>query len=136
MGLDSYMYTAQRAGQLAEFYDGAQWDPDTNDFVNPDVEKPVELAYRRKHSSLHGFFHNLWQSKGNVGSFNGDELELTLDDLVDLELAIKTRSLPPTSGFFFGNPSDEHYHDTDLQFVADARRAINEGYRVFYNSSW
>jgi hypothetical protein len=42
MGLDMYAYTANKAGQRAEFYDGAQWDPDTNDFVNPDVEKPVD----------------------------------------------------------------------------------------------
>ena len=136
MGLDMYAYTANKAGQREEYYNGSQWDPDTKDFVNPHIPKPVEIAYWRKHPHLHGWMFNLWQSSGNAGDFNGDELELTLDDLVDLELAVKTRSLPPTSGFFFGNPSDEHYHDTDLQFVADARQAIKEGYRVFYNSSW
>jgi hypothetical protein len=136
MGLDQYMYTAQRAGQQAEFYDGAQWDPDTNDFVNPHVEKPVELAYRRKHPSLHGWMHHLWKSQGNDGSFNGDELELTLENLDDLQIAVMSQNLPPTQGFFFGNSADVHYLNADLEFITKARQAIRDGLRVFYNSSW
>jgi hypothetical protein len=136
MGLDQYMYTAQRAGQRSDFYDGASWDNDAQDFVNPDVEKPVEIAYRRKHPSLHGWFHNLWESKGNEGDFNGDELELTMIDLDILQLAVETATLPPTSGFFFGNGADEHYRGSDLEFITKAREAINSGLRVFYNSSW
>ena len=136
MGLDMYAYTANKAGQYRDFYDGAQWDQDTNDFVNQDVEKPVEIAYWRKHPNLHGWMFNLWQSRGNDGDFNGDELELTLQDLDDLQIAVMSGNLPPTQGFFFGNSADLQYLNADLEFITKARQAINEGLRVFYNSSW
>jgi hypothetical protein len=78
----------------------------------------------------------LWESKGNEGDFNGDELELTMIDLDMLQLAVETATLPPTSGFFFGNGADEHYRESDLEFITKAREAINSGLLVFYNSSW
>jgi hypothetical protein len=138
MGLDMYAYRAHQENAKDRWYEGSTWDNDLQDFVNadPTIEKPVEIAYWRKHPNLHGRMKDLWERQGNVGSFNGDELELHLDDLIDLELAVKTKSLPPTTGFFFGNPSDEHYYDEDLAFISAARQAISEGYRVFYNSSW
>lgn len=138
MGLDMYAYKAHTENAKDRWYEGATWDNTLQDFVNPDptIEKPVEIAYWRKHPNLHGRMKDLWERRGNTGSFNGDELELHLDDLIDLELAVKTKSLPATTGFFFGNPSDEHYYDGDLAFIVAARQAIKEGYRVFYNSSW
>lgn len=136
MGLDQYMYTAQRDGQHRDFYDGATWDNDAQDFVNPDVEKPVEIAYRRKHPALHGWMYSLWESRGNEGDFNGDELELTLEDLDDLQIAVMSKNLPPTQGFFFGDNADDRYMAADLEFITKARQAIREGLRVFYNSSW
>ena len=136
MGLDMYAYTAQRAGQQEDFYDGAQWDAEKDDFINPDVEKPAEIAYWRKHPDLHGWMHNLWESRGNQGDFNGDELELTEDDLDDLQIAVMSNKLPPTTGFFFGNSSNDHYKSADLEFIVKAREAIKGGLRVFYNSSW
>lgn len=136
MGLDMYAYIANKAGQQRDFYDGAQWDPDANDYVNPNTPKPVEIAYWRKHPDLHGWMNRLWESRGNVGSFNCDELELTLEDLDDLQIAVMSGNLPPTQGFFFGNSSNDHYMAADLEFITKARQAINEGLRVFYNSSW
>jgi hypothetical protein len=136
MGLDMYAYTANKAGQRAEFYEGAIWDAEKKDFINPDIEEIVEIAYWRKHPSLHGWFHNLWESRGNEGDFNGDELELTMIDLDMLQLAVETATLPPTSGFFFGNGADERYRESDLEFITKAREAINSGLLVFYNSSW
>jgi hypothetical protein len=68
--------------------------------------------------------------------FNGVELELTWDDLNRLEQDIKSGNLPSTSGFFFGDDSDEYYHSQDLQFVADAKAEVFLGLKVFYNSSW
>ena len=136
MGLDMYAYRAAKAGQQREFYDGAEWDENLRDFVNPNVNKPEEIAYWRKHPHLHGWFNRLWESKGNSGSFNGDELELTLNDLLDLEITVNARQLPATQGFFFGTDSSDHYLQEDLKFIALARQAIKEGDRVFYNSSW
>ena len=45
MGLDMYAYVANRAGQQGEFYDGAQFDKETGDYVNPKVSKLTWLGY-------------------------------------------------------------------------------------------
>ena len=136
MGLDMYAY-AGRSGQRDEFYEKAQWNEDTKEFDSP-VSKPVELAYWRKHPNLHGWMRKLWEAKGNSGEFNGDELELTWEDIDILEKDIKNGDLSKlgTTGFFFGNPSDEHYKDQDLKFCIDAKAELFLGLKVFYNSSW
>lgn len=134
MGLDQYAYIAARAGQRDEFYEGADW-VDGN-LVNPKMSKPVEIAYWRKHPGLQGWMQKLWESKGNEGDFNGDELELTWEDLDALEADVKENRLPLTSGFFFGRPSDNHYKEQDLEFIKKARAEIFSGLKVFYNSSW
>jgi hypothetical protein len=84
----------------------------------------------------------LWIEKGrpreSVGwpIFNGIELELTWDDLDRLEKDIRQGRLPNTEGFFFGNPSDYHYYEQDLEFVNNAKAEVFLGLKVFYNSSW
>ncbi len=136
MGLDMYAYTAAKAGQQNEFYEGAVWDQELKESVNAAVTKPRELAYWRKHANLHGWMHRLWESKGNKGDFNGDELELTWADLDELERAVTHGQLPSTSGFFFGNESDDYYKEQDLEFIKNARAELFLGLKVFYNSSW
>ena len=140
MGLDMYAYVAARAGQQDEFYEGAEYDEDVKDFVNPNVNKPRELAYWRKHPNLHGWMAELWNQRhgGNedVNNFNGVEIELTAEDLDELEYAVKENQLPATSGFFFGTDADEYYRDSDLKFIQEARAEMFLGLKVFYNSSW
>ena len=111
-----YAYTADKAGQEVT---------------------ARELAYWRKHPNLHGWMERLAESKNlDYGSFNGVELELTWADLDALEQAVTHKQLPSTSGFFFGNDSDERYRESDLAFVKAARAELFLGLRVFYNSSW
>lgn len=136
MGLDMYAYVAARAGQQSEFYEGAEFDEISKDFVNTTVTKPRELAYWRKHPNLHGWMQQLWESQGNSGTFNGIELELTYDDLEVLELDVIAGTLPNTSGFFFGNDANDHYREQDLEFIKNARAELFMGLKVFYNSSW
>ena len=141
MGLDMYAYVAAKAGQQAEFYEGAEWDNDLKEHRNPNVNQPRQIAYWRKHPNLHGWMAELWMvretgGEGDVDKFNGVELELTADDLDDLEAMIKARELPSTSGFFFGNDADEYYYDSDLKFIQEARAELFFGLKVFYNSSW
>ena len=148
MGLDQYMYVAQRAGQQDEFYADAVYDEASKSYVNPNVSKPREIAYRRKHPNLHGWMEHLWHRKRNaennpvvedadgMGTFNGVELELTYDDLDELERAVTHGQLPATSGFFFGNDADDHYRESDLSFIKNARAELFMGLKVFYNSSW
>ena len=116
MGLDMYAYTADKAGQEVT---------------------ARELAYWRKHPNLHGWMERLAESKNlDYGSFNGVELELTWADIDALEQAVTHRQLPATSGFFFGRDADELYHESDLEFIKNARAELFLGLRVFYNSSW
>jgi hypothetical protein len=136
MGLDQYAYIARKAGQRDEFYESSTWDEAVRDFVSATVTKPLEIAYRRKHPNLQGWMQQLWESRGNVGDFNGDELELTSEDLDQLEHTVTHGELPATSGFFFGESSDDHYRNQDLEFIREARFYLLSGARVFYNSSW
>ena len=136
MGLDMYAYVAARAGAQADYNEGAHWDKEKGAMVNPNVTEPREIAYWRKHPNLHGWMHRLWESRGNSGDFNGDELELTWDDLEQLEQDIRNKNLPGTTGFFFGNERDDEYREQDLKFVRDAKAEAFLGSKVFYNSSW
>jgi hypothetical protein len=137
MGLDMYAYVAAKAGQQDDFYDSAQSDKESGDYVNPNVNKPREIAYWRKHPNLHGWMEKLAHNKGlEYDSFNGIELELTHEDLVELERAVTHGQLPGTSGFFFGEDSDDYYRKHDLEFIKNARAELFLGLKVFYNSSW
>jgi len=138
MGLDQYAYVAAKAGQQSEYYDtegdyvDGEWRPH-----KPTVAKPREIAYWRKHPNLQGWMELLAEKKGlEYGSFNGIELELTWEDLDELERAVTHNQLPRTEGFFFGDDSDEYYRNHDLQFIREARAELFLGLKVFYNSSW
>lgn len=133
MGLDQYAYVAARANAMDE-YNEAEYGE--NESTRGTVTQPREIAYWRKHPNLQGWMRRLWESKGNSGEFNGDELELTWQDLDELERAVTHGQLPHTSGFFFGRDSDEHYRKHDLEFIKNARAELFLGLKVFYNSSW
>jgi len=150
MGLDMYAYVATRKGQQNEFYEGAELDPDSREYVNPKVSRPRELAYWRKHPNLHGWFEQEWRSNQypeqpldasapvdpDSDMFNGVELEITWDMLDRLEYDIREGNLPETRGFFFGDDSSEYYREQDLEFIRNARAELFSGLKVFYNSSW
>ena len=143
MGLDMYAYAVVQGGER----DGEE----------------ESLADWRKHNRLHGWMEDLWEDKGRPyegdlddaengfgSSFNCVPVELTLEDLDKLEADINEKVLPETGGFFFGDDSfswededgnppkegDYYYKETDLQFIEDARKAIKEGKKVYYNSWW
>ena len=96
----------------------------------------IELATWRKHPNLQGWMEDLWIEKGNSGEFNCVDLELTLGDLEALEKTLVNEALPETVGFFFGENSDDHYAETDREFIREARAAIKQGYTVVYSSWW
>lgn len=129
MGLDQYAYIASK--------EGTDWD---------DLSRQ-QIAYWRKHPNLQGWMEKLWLARGggnkdSLGiyddNFNGVELELFWEDIVQLEKDINSGEMAKleTTGFFFGNPSDEYYKDDDLEFCATARAELFLKRRLFYNSSW
>lgn len=140
MGLDMYAYAGHK-GQHDEYWENYDHKNDAST-----VEKPREIAYWRKHPNLHGWMERLWASKGRPGlaancedadvMFNGIELELTWEDIDQLERDVKANHLPATTGFFFGDDADNHYRENDLEFIKNARAELFLGIKVFYNSSW
>jgi hypothetical protein len=148
MGLDQYAYVAMKNGERDQWYEDAEWNSAEGEMVNPKMTKPRELAYWRKHPNLQGWMEQLWFSKNCPGAdlengerdptFNGIELELTFEDILALEQDILNGKMAKldTAGFFFGNPSDDHYRERDLEFVKQAKAELFCGLKVFYNSSW
>ncbi len=119
MGLDQYAYIASKA--------------------NDDWDNHQEISYWRKHPNLQGWMEKLAESKGlEYDTFNGVEVELTWEDVDKLEQDIKSGQVSKlgTTGFFFGNPSDDYYNDHDLEFCANAKAELFLKRKVFYNSSW
>ena len=138
MGLDQYAYVANKANQREEYFEAAVWNHAAGDWIHPTMSQPQEIAYWRKHPNLHGWMEKLYYAKGGNGYFNGDELELTWEDIDMLENDIKSGVLAGmnTEGFFFGKPADHYYKDQDLKFCVDAKAECFLGRKVFYNSSW
>jgi hypothetical protein len=121
MGLDMYAYALNR---------------EPNEPVDFKADDAVEIHYWRKHPNLHGWMERLYREKGGSRSdFNCVNVRLTAEDLDDLDSAIRSGNLPPTTGFFFG-ASDGTECDDDLNFVVKAREAIAAGLTVFYSSWW
>ena len=123
MGLDQFAYSIDSAGNK------------------------TEIAYWRKHPNLQGWMENLWDSKGRpnqnadsdpmgLSDFNCVPVELTYEDLDGLEKDIQQNRMPQTVGFFFGNDSDEYYRSQDLEFIQNARIALDNGSKVYYDSWW
>lgn len=128
MGLDMYAYAVDSGGE------------------------EIEIASWRKHNRLHGWMEELWMSKTDDISedFNCKKLEITLEDLDELGFDVEDKAMPETCGFFFGEDSfgwlddagnefegtNYYYKEKDLEFIENARKAINEGKKVYYNSWW
>jgi hypothetical protein len=119
MGLDQYAFSAKNEEELKK--EGGE---------------KTEIAYWRKHPNLQGWMEKLYRDKGGKDEFNCVDIEITSEDLDNLEKAINSLELPETQGFFFGENSDQHYKDEDLLFIEKARKEIENGNKVFYYSWW
>ena len=132
MGLDMMAYA--KKVDLAE-------DVQTDFQVEYEWEED-ELCYWRKHPNLHGWMFNLYLDKGGKYDFNGNSLRLNREDIDRLEQAIVNDELPHTQGFFFGQSpvkGDEYYEDRkqyDLNAIKKMREALDDGFLVWYDSSW
>jgi len=121
MGLDQYAYSRKYSKNGKKHTDS-------------------EIAYWRKHNRLQGWMENLWEERGEGGTFNCKELILTLEDLDELEKAINDRTLPETVGFFYGTDSyeqyEEWYKEDDTAFIDQARDLLNKGHDIYYTCWW
>ena len=124
MGLDQYAKKVKR---------------EYNSETRTETIVKTEIAYWRKHNALEGYMSDLYRTKtGDEGEFNCKVLTLDSDDLDDLELVVLKGELPETEGFFFGDCSkhDEECKQVDLEFIAEARKSLDQGYEVEYTSWW
>jgi hypothetical protein len=121
---------------LDQYANARKGEPTTDEDGNKYWKNSKELAYWRKHPHLQGFMEHLYAEKGGEGEFNCVDVELTLEDIDDLETAVKGGGLPETGGFFFGDDSSDHYKEEDLEFCANARKALADGQTVIYSSWW
>ncbi|WP_407052117.1 phosphoglycerate kinase [Methyloraptor flagellatus] len=104
-------------------------------FPPEEISEDLLVHYWRKHPDLHGWMEQLWRAKGGEGLFNCEPVVLTAEDLDHLEESIRSRRLPHTSGFFFGE-TDGSERSGDLAFVEKARWFLGQGLTVFYTSWW
>ncbi len=124
MGLDQYAYKVKREHDYE---------------AKTETITKTELDYWRKHNALEGWMANLYQEKTeDPREFNCKTLQLTSEDLDNLEQAVTERTLPETVGFFFGSctKDNEEYRGADLDFIKNARKAIAEAYEIEYTSWW
>tara|TARA_A100001391_G_scaffold66555_1_gene42242 strand:- start:1073 stop:1486 length:414 start_codon:yes stop_codon:yes gene_type:complete len=137
MGLDMYAYRHK-----GEVYKNPR--EVRGEETRPQFE---EIAYWRKHNRLQGFMENKFNKRHDGkqlewNSFNCVPLYLTKEDLDELEKAVKSRQLPETNGFFFGQDSytwegeQEDMKAYDLEFVKKAKESLEQGYKVFYECWW
>jgi len=136
MGLDQYAYKVKK-GHISKPVDFtfSVFDENSGEWnrVIPE-EDCSEIAYWRKHHDLQGWMQNLYIEKGGTSSyFNCDKLLLTSEDLDRLEHDVENKLLPSTSGFF---DNTDYYKESTLIFITDARRIIEEGYDIVYDSWW
>lgn len=125
MGLDMYAMKTKHKPQTEV------------DFEVPEEEEVIEFYYWRKHSNLHGWMEDLYNTKGGQDLFNCVNLKLSHEDLDSLERDLNSARLPSTSGPFFGNSHGSLEEiEYDEAFVKEAREAIEQGYTVYYTSWW
>ena len=137
MGLDMHVYRMKFTPTKEVDFNDEIYGKDKDgeiDYGNS-IVKTEEVAYWRKHPDLHGWMQKLYEEKGGEDkSFNGDPVVLTLADLDRLEDDILGGNLPKTTGFFFGESGGMSLKD--LEFVLDARKAIQEGDTIYYDANW
>lgn len=132
MGLDMYSFavSAKDAGDNLV-------DLDLRYGTDNELAK-TELFYWRKFNALHAWMQDLYRLKGGAkDSFNCTTVRLDAKDLDRLEMDTGNNKLVPINGFFFG---EQTLYPEDIESVADfiakARKALDYGNAVYYDSWW
>lgn len=105
-------------------------------------DDPKPIMYWRKHYGLHTWMRSLFLKKGGDKKemFNrGDTVELTLDDIESLHATIKKRKEDFFTLFddFHADTYSQYerdYRSADFKFIYKAKRKLNQGKRLFYES--
>ena len=104
-----------------------------------------EIKYWRKNNALHKWMEELYfKRKGKLKysdadsrEFNCKELELTVEDILQLQLDILAGKPQGTNGLFWGVAQyDMHMQASDLEFCGLALSYLHRKYKVYYSSWW
>lgn len=102
------------------------------------VGETYELGYWRKHANLHGFIVATFAEGVDVCQ----EIPLTRENLDTIIVAVRKRTLPHTTGFFFGKSDDSAVQrKEDLAILMRAQEWLasagpNESRSIHYQASW
>ena len=132
MGLDMHLY--------GEKWYRPNWQNPKNNFIEDGFRlatKQLELGYWRKHPDLHGFI---------VKEFGEcvetcERVDLSTEDLEKIIEAVKSQTLPKTTGFFFGI-SDGSEDEKTIAVLQKAHEWVLAGKQtdicrgVYYSASW
>lgn len=133
MGLDMYAFEVFPKFMVDE---NQQIDLEFLEEFDGDKTVSAQLAYWRKFHQLHGWMENLYRSKGGKEQFNCNTVRLMPADLLQLALDAE-KGLADTAGFFFGRGEwTKESKDEVLDFCVKAKKSIDEGHAVYYDSWW
>lgn len=96
-------------------------------------EEKKEIWYWRKNHTLQSWMQDLYEYKGGKDpEFNCNSVRLNLEDLDNLEKDILSDRMDSN----YKQVHDCGDKDDDLLFTIEARKFINNGYAIFYDSWW
>jgi len=132
MGLDQIAYTTAQETR----------EERVNRMLTNEPVKTEEVSYWRKHNALHGWMEDLYIARyGNDKDFNCEPLQLTADDLIQLNQDIDNGLLVEREGFFFGsnnymmNYVDSEDYIADKEFIRKGLELLKQD-RDLYYVSW
>lgn len=143
MGLDQYVYKFSQQDMERNKYE----QPDVFQYLFPDiidVYLPVhyseELSYWRKFYDLETWMEKLYRRKGGTAEdFNGILVKLTAADLLQLREDC-TKDEFYKHHYFTDSPKDEKQFFLQkhkfVEFIQGMLQAIDDGYALYYESSW
>lgn len=126
MGLDQYAYKVKRDVVHLLDLDEELRTLEQDEKLEAGHER---IAYWRKHANLQEWFVQY----SELEDINCEKIWIDEHLLDELESDVKTRNLPHGVGFFWGE-SDTEDRKLDLAFIKKARKALKEGYLVYYLS--
>lgn len=148
MGLDLFAYRVKFSGDnLGKSIYYLNQDDCCSLEQLKEVEDIEEIQYWRKNRFIHNWIEeNVFLPKAEdesdfsiSGDFNNIYVRLNEFDLEQLREDILSNKIKDYNiqGFFFGSQDyNNRMKKEDLKFVENSLKEINEGYTIYYYSSW
>lgn len=127
MGLDMYAYKVPRYLRI----NNLKFDTGGIDYTC----SYLDFCYWRKHYPLDKWMQRIYKKKGGQNEFNGDYVELTKEEILQLTHDIKS-GLIDYANYYDDNGDIEWNRNHDLGFCDRALELLDKGYYIYYSNSW